>query len=146
MKYEGEILYTSRYLKDLIGLPEEVCKSKCQEIHGRFRFADAKQALKEYQAEKSHRITMWRKLQAEHRCVHRVGFDYCGEPTHVPGWPYCDKHLPACVFSRRHIKELRAGYRKSGKCIAIVDGQLCGKPVKEGRQRCAECIARSRSK
>jgi hypothetical protein len=141
MKYEGEILYTSRYLRDIIGLPEEVCKSKCREICGRFRFADAKQALKEYLAEKSRRTAMWRKLQAEHRCVHRVGDTYCQKPAFMAGWPYCYEHLPSSAKARQNYKALRQAHRANGMCICVdKDGTLCENPVKPGRIRCEKHI------
>ena len=137
MKYEGEIRYTSRYLSDMIGLPEDICKARCTAINGLYLMSEAKAVLKKYRAERKRHFENYRKLQVEHRCVHRVGYDYCGKPQFIAGWPYCEEHLPESARKRENWRVLRKSYRAAGRCIAALDDtHLCGEPIVKGRLRC----------
>ena len=141
MKYEGERLYSARSLRDLIGLPEEVCMEKCHSIGGMYSLREAKEALATYQADRKRRIAMFNKLASEHKCVHRVGYNYCEKPAFMAGWPYCFEHLPESAKARRNFVELRKAHRAHGICICISkDGKMCENPVKPGKIRCEEHI------
>ena len=141
MKYEGERLYSARSLRDLIGLPEEVCQQKCHSIGGMYSLREAKTVLAAYLAERAERIRTFERLSWEHKCVHRVGDTYCQKPAFMAGWPYCYEHLPSSAKSRQNYKALRQAHRANGMCICVNrDGTLCENPVKPGRIRCEKHI------
>jgi hypothetical protein len=146
MKYTGEVLYSARYMQDAFGIPEQLIKEKCKPVGGLFRLKEARAVFEKYKAEKKRKHEMFMKLQSEHRCVHRIGYEYCGKPAIMNGYPYCEKHLPPSVFNRNNLVGTRNAFRSHGKCIAEVDGGLCGDPVVAGKLRCAKHLEELKKK
>lgn len=140
-----ETFYSALYLKNMIGLPVEICRERCPGHGGKYRLSDAKRVLREWRGEIRILRDKFVELQRQHKCVHRFeDGSYCMKDAYCVGWPYCFDHLPLAAKSSQGKVTMRAEFLKAGKCVHFKGDFLCGDPVVKGKKYCKFHMTRAR--